>query len=127
VEEIDFTNNMMGDMIGAIVLLSAFMNPSIRSISYNGNNLKSCSVETLSELMRHHKEKLHGISMFASILFVDNLEKFVRKLQFNKRLRDLNLAGNCFSLKATSIMGQFIIFHGTSLRELNLSHCKIGY
>ena len=79
-EEIDFTNNMIGDMIGAIILLSAFMNPSIRLISYNGNQLKSCSVITITELMRHHKEKLNGVSMFASISFVDNLEKFVRKL-----------------------------------------------
>ena len=55
------------------------------------------------------------------------MEKFVKSLSFHKKLNDLNLSGNAFSLNSARLIGNYLVFHGAKLENFNLSHCKISY
>jgi hypothetical protein len=70
---------------------------------------------------------LKSLSFFGSIQFVDALDKIARNLNLNKRLTELNLGGCAFSLNSVHLLGKYIIWHGSSLKDLNLSQCKISY
>jgi hypothetical protein len=57
--------------------------------------------------------------------FSENTDKLVGCLKYSKVLSELNLSGCQLSLKATRIIGNYIVFYGRTIRELNISHCRI--
>jgi Ran GTPase-activating protein (RanGAP) involved in mRNA processing and transport len=58
--------------------------------------------------------------------FPENVEKFCRGLNLYKQLMELNISGCQLSLAASRLVGNYIVFHGKVIKELNVSHCKIA-
>ena len=103
------------------------MNPNIRTLIFNGNSMKTGFYKGLTQLMRLDEDKFNQINLMASIPFSDSLEALIKHIKYNRRLTDLNLSANYFSLKATQLLSNYMINHGNNLRDLNLSACNISY
>ena len=124
VEELNFSNNGMQDMVGSCLVFAAFLNPTIKHFFIQGNFAKNAFFETLKINSIAQPFKMQNMNFMGSISLPNNLESCIKTLEFNKHLTDLNLAGNPFGLKACGMLSTYMIFHGSNLRELNLSHCN---
>ena len=61
-----------------------------------------------------------------SVSFTDHVEPIVRSLSLMKDIAILNMAGCAFNLGTCRILSKFIVF-SFSIRELDVSHCKINF
>jgi hypothetical protein len=52
VEEVEFTSNTMDDMVGSCIAFAVFMNPTIKGLIVNGNNMGRCYFLTLAALCK---------------------------------------------------------------------------
>ena len=51
---------------------------------------------------------------------------FVKNISLHKQLSSLNLAGCCFSTNSCRAVANYMIYHTSILRDLNLAYCKIS-
>ena len=117
----------MTDLVSGMILFAAFVNPNIHKLTVSYNYMRSTFTRTLKRLSKDQPDKITELNVMGSINFVDHIEPLVQSLPKLSSLVCLNIAGCGVSQHTCRQLNSWIIGCFSSLKILDLSHCRINF
>ena len=126
INEVDFGNNQMTDLVSASVVMAIFANPKINRMTMAYNYMRSTFTRVLAKLIAANPSKLTDLNLMGSIIFNDHIDPLIRELPKMPYLTNLNIAGCALSGASCRNLSLFMIKCFT-LRMMDVSHCRISF
>ena len=126
VNEIELKNNQIIDAVAGSIILAIFGNPTVNRISICYNYMRTSFSTTLCNLIKVAPFKINYLNLMGSINFADHLKPIVTSLSRMRQLISLSIAGCGTNQHTCRDIASFIV-SSFSIRELDVSHCKINF
>lgn len=135
-KEIRFVNNNLSDEMNAILIMAAYMSPSLDSITISRNSLQKISCKTMRQLQAICPSKLKGLDLdgCADVSYhLENIISDMGHMQFiqtqtfrpGQALRELCLSNIPLAGSQCRHIGD-ILTNADNLKQLELQACKIS-
>jgi Ran GTPase-activating protein (RanGAP) involved in mRNA processing and transport len=108
--------------MSSLVLLSCFVNPSIKRLSYVNNYGRTTFKKTFAELTKENPAKWTEVNFQASFLQVEVMEGMTK--YFSQRIIKLNISGNGVSMNGCRVLNLWLLKQ-QYIKDLNMSRCKL--
>ena len=106
--EVEFINNQITDLVSTLLLLSAYINPSVKRFTYVSNLGRNTLRRTLIELTKFNPEKITELNLSRSLTQLEIMEQVTKSFHYNHLVK-LNIAGNGLSINASRILNIFLL------------------
>jgi Ran GTPase-activating protein (RanGAP) involved in mRNA processing and transport len=123
--EIHLDNNNLRDELTTLILMAAFISPTLSSIKLTSNAVKHHAASSLGTMMKLWPEKIKELAITRTPAGGDHLDKCFDSLQKYTGLQVLNLSGTSISIDVCRRIGG-CLKSGKRLIRLNLSNCKLA-
>lgn len=105
--ECEFSNNQITDIMSTLLLMAAFINPSVKRFSFVGNYARQTFKKTYQDLVVENPRKFTELNLSRSVLQLEVLEQISRK--FSLSLVKLNISGCGLSINACRILSVHLL------------------
>lgn len=106
--EVEFVNNQVTDLLSTLLLLSAYINPSVKRFSFVSNHGRNTLRRTLIELCKENPHKITELNLSRSFTQLEIMEQVTRSFHYNHIVK-LNISGNGLSINAARILNLFLL------------------
>jgi Ran GTPase-activating protein (RanGAP) involved in mRNA processing and transport len=102
-------DNGLSDAMCALLLLAAFMSPTLNHLELKQNSLKSSAAGTLSELLQRWPNKIRHLGLAKSVSISGHLDRWTKHLVQIKGLSVINLSQVPISTAACKNIGTCLL------------------